>query len=208
MYGYSYQPPPTVGFHRDFELVDRTYAHAPTHVVDPYSEKEIVEIPAWPLRAIDHTYIRTLFADSGLAWEQFEEIDGIVLAPNLRTSEETAGFARVMRHISQRGLTIGYKPHPRLEEPVHHLQKHVTLMPQHVPVELLLMSLPAASFILATKSTALLTSQWIQDDIVAISVNNLVLDNQIDDIYQKVGVENPSSFEETIGLIVQSSTLR
>jgi hypothetical protein len=198
MYGYEYQPPPTVAFSGDFELVDRLYAHAPSHVAGRFSDHEISTISRRPIRALDHGSLITLFSNSNLNRDQLQDVDGIVLAPNLEDNGIKARFAQVMRQISQKGLVVGYKPHPRKKTSHHYSLENVVLMPQHVPAELLLLALPNVSFILATKSTALLTSQWICDNISAISVHNLLFENRIDDIYPNTGVNIPNSINEFI----------
>lgn len=196
MYGYPYQPPPTVGFYGDFELVDRLYAHAPAHVADRYHEHEVVEIPAWPLGAIDRISLRTLFADSGLAWEQLEGIDGIVLAPYLRTSEATARFARVVQQLTEAGIRVGYKPHPRLQIPEGGPCEDVVTIPAHLPSELLMVALSGVSFILGIRSTALLSAKWIDADLVAISLLEPVSTHQLAGVYDAMGVISCESSED------------
>ena len=196
MYGYSYQPPPAVGFYGDFELVDRLYAHAPAHVADRYSEHEVVGIPAWPLGAIDHTSIRALLADSTLAWGQLEEIDGIVLAPYLGSSEATARFAQVMHRLTEAGIRVGYKPHPRLKLPEVGSRESVVIMPAHLPSELLLVALSNVSFILGIGSTALLAAKWIDADLTALSVGELVSTHQPAAVFGAVGVRLCDSLED------------
>lgn len=211
MYGFWYDPPPTIGASK---WIDQAWVMYPDHVNQQLQSKRLCEI--YPdnhgFKALT-SLAKQVLAELDVPLQKLRELDVLITLPNQTLFSKVANYeqaiARLLVNFQSQGLKVAVKYHPAAgdSDPLKLEQKGAWRLPGQVSFEMLLPFLKQCTVIGDISSTILLANY-------SSSVKRVVMVQTSDDNYSmrmarlcKVIMVNVVSMTELDQLMVEGKIL-